>query len=156
LWHISGLGDLGRDLICEKDDEALLVQCKNWSHFRTIYEKHIFQFFGTVFQYRESNPNRKVRALFYTATEVSDLARRFSAQLGIELHEKVKLERCYPCIKCNVSWKDGERIYHLPFDQQYDRTKIDSKRGEFYCTTVREAEERGFRRAFRYRGFGES
>jgi DUF2075 family protein len=148
----KGFEDLGRDLICKKDGEFLIIQCKNWSQFRTIYEKHIFQFFGTVFQYRDANPHHTVRALFYTATELSDLARRFSSQLEIELYENFKLDQNYPCIKCNVSWKDGTKIYHLPFDQQYDRTTIDSKRGEFYCATVKEAEEQGFRRAFRYRG----
>lgn len=147
-----GFEDLGRDLICEKEGQFLIIQCKNWSQFRTIYEKHIFQFFGTVFQYRDENPDRAVRALFYTATELSGLARRFSCQLGIELYENFKLDESYPCIKCNVSWKDGTKIYHLPFDQQYDRTKIESKRAEFYCGTVKEAEERGFRRAYRYAG----
>jgi hypothetical protein len=148
----KGFEDLGRDLICKKDGQDLIIQCKNWSQFHTIYEKHVFQFFGTVFQYRDENPNRTVRGLFYTATELSGLARRFSCQLGIELFENFKLDRNYPCIKCNVSWKDGTRIYHLPFDQQYDRTKIDRKRGEFYSATVKEAEEQGFRRAFKYRG----
>jgi hypothetical protein len=43
------------------------------------------------------------------------------------------------------------QIYHLPFDQQYDTTKVTKPRGEFYCATVQEAEDAGFRRAFRYR-----
>ena len=43
------------------------------------------------------------------------------------------------------------KIYHLPFDQKYDVTKID-KKGEFYAMTVREAEEAGFRRSFRWYG----
>jgi hypothetical protein len=98
--------------------------------------------------------NNVVRALFYTSTNMSDLARRFSQQLGIELYENVKLQP-YPCIKCNVSYRGDERIYHLPFDQQYDRTTIDAKRGEFYCAMVAEAESGGFRRAFRYMGFME-
>jgi hypothetical protein len=45
-----------------------------------------------------------------------------------------------------------EKIYHLPFDQQYDRTKIIKSKGEFYAKTVIEAELRGFRRAHRWRG----
>src|SRR3989344_3487518 len=45
----KGFEDLGRDLICQKGDDFIVIQCKNWSQFRTIYEKHIFQFFGTVF-----------------------------------------------------------------------------------------------------------
>jgi hypothetical protein len=40
--------------------------------------------------------------------------------------------------------------YHLPFDQQYDRTKIIPALDECYVRTVAEAEERGFRRAFRH------
>ncbi|MFA6944293.1 MAG: hypothetical protein WC220_00200, partial [Pedobacter sp.] len=56
----------------------------------------------------------------------------------------------YPVIKCNIA-SDGEKIYHLPFDQQYDKTLIKNN-GEFYAATVREAENKGFRRAFRWRG----
>jgi hypothetical protein len=44
-----------------------------------------------------------------------------------------------------------ERIYHLPFDQQYDTTLIEPTRGERYVATVAEAEELGFRRAWRWR-----
>lgn len=148
----KGYEDLGRDLICQKGNDFIVIQCKNWSQFKTIYEKHIFQFFGTVFQYRDSYPERNIKAIFYTATQVSELARRFADELGIELKENFKLDQSYPCIKCNISRATGERIYHLPFDQQYDKTKIEKKRGEFYCTTVKEAEEAEFRRAFKWRG----
>ena len=60
----------------------------------------------------------------------------------------------YPCIKCNIS-ADGTKIYHLPFDQQYDNVKIETHKGEFYCATVKEAEDAGFRRAFRHK-FGKA
>ncbi len=146
-----GYEDLGRDLICKNGNEFIVIQCKNWAEFRTIYEKHIFQFFGTVFQYKDENKDKKVRAIFYTSTNLSDLARRFSQELKIELKENFKFDKQYPSIKCNVSMIDGTKIYHLPFDQQYDTTKIEAKRGEFYCKTVEEAEEAGFRRAFRHR-----
>ena len=150
IFH--GYEDLGRDLICTNKNEIIVIQCKNWSQFKTIYEKHIFQFFGTVFQYRDQNPRKKVRAIFYTTTELSDLARRFARELNIELEEKSKMPRSYPCIKCNISLIDGTKIYHLPFDQQYDNTKIEADRGEFYSETVGEAEKSGFRRAYRWRG----
>ena len=52
--------------------------------------------------------------------------------------------------QCNIG-KQGEKIYHLPFDQQYDKILID-KQGEFFAHTVKEAEEKGFRRAFRWSG----
>jgi DUF2075 family protein len=147
----KGFEDLGRDLICQKGKDFIVIQCKNWARFRTIYEKHIFQFFGTVFQYKDENPDRKIRAIFYTSTELSELARRFANELGIELKEKFKFDKDYPCIKCHTSKDDGTKIYHLPFDQQYDKTKLEKKYGEFYCKTVKEAEDAGFRRAFRYR-----
>ena len=49
-------------------------------------------------------------------------------------------------IKCNVN-DNGEKIYHLPFDPYYDKVKIKTERGEFYAHTVKEATEKGFRRA---------
>lgn len=148
----KGLEDLGRDIIARKGKEIIVIQCKNWSKFRTIYEKHIFQFFGTVFQYKDENKDRNIKAIFYTTTKLSDLARRFANELNIGLKEEFKMSNGYPCIKCNISKVDGTKIYHLPFDQQYDNVKIEPETGEFYCKTVKEAEEKGFRRAFRYKG----
>ena len=141
--------DMGRDLICKNDNETLIIQCKNWSQFRTIYEKHIFQLFGTVFEYKEAHPKENVKAIFYTSTQLSPLASKIATTLGIELFENKKFDKNYPCIKCNISTLSNEKIYHLPFDQKYDETKIDRK-GEKYCSTVKEAEALGFRRAFRW------
>ena len=148
----EGYEDLGRDLICSKDNEVIVIQCKYWSQFKTIFEKHIFQFFGTVFQYRDQNRNKKVSAIFYTSTALSELARHFAKELKIDLKENFKMKTDYPCIKCNISQVDGAKIYHLPFDQQYDNVKIELNKGEFYCATVQEAEEKGFRRAYRWHG----
>lgn len=54
---------------------------------------------------------------------------------------------------CQVNKKrTGEKIYHLPMDQQYDRTIIEKDRNEHYVKTVAEAEKAGFRRAWRWRG----
>ena len=148
----KGFEDLGRDLICKKGNDFVVIQCKNWAKFRTIYERHIFQFFGTVFKYKDDYPDRNVKAVFYATTTLSNLARRFGKELGINLVENHKFDMDYPCIKCNVSRIDGSRIYHLPFDQQYDTTKVEKERGEFYCKTVKQAEDAGFRKAFRYSG----
>lgn len=144
----KGFEDLGRDLIAKKEKEVVVIQCKNWSQFKTIYENHIFQFFGTVYKYKLDYPQAKVKAAFYTSTQLSDIARGFSKDLGIELVENFKLKR-YPCIKCNVG-NNGERIYHLPMDQQYDTVVIEPKKDEFYAMTVEEAEKKGFRRAFKW------
>lgn len=50
----------------------------------------------------------------------------------------------------NVARASGERIYHLPFDQQYDTTVVEPDRGECFVATVAEAEQLGFRRAWRW------
>ncbi len=147
----KGYEDLGRDLICRKGKQVVIVQCKNWSKFKTVFENHIFQFFGTVFYFRDQNRDRDVSAAFYCTTSVSDFARRFASELGVKLFENHVFDRSYPCIKCNIS-SGGEKIYHLPFDQQYDNVKIEVHKGEFYCKTVQEAEKAGFRRAFRWAG----
>lgn len=146
----EGFADLGRDLLCHKDTTTLIVQCKNWSKSKKIYEKHIFQLFGTKYEYECNNPFEKVRGVFYTSTTLSDLARSFARSFNIELHEKFELQQ-FPIIKCNIG-REGERIYHLPFDQQYYNTKLKAKDGDFYCMTVAEAEAKGFRRAYRWRG----
>lgn len=67
-------------------------------------------------------------------------------RLGVPV-KYIPLDLGYPMIKCNVN--QGNKIYHLPFDQQYDRVKIQHD-GEFYVKTVGEAERKGFRRAKRY------
>lgn len=146
----KGFEDLGRDVIATKGNKVVVIQCKNWSKFKTIYENHIFQFFGTVFQYKDENKDKKVEAVFYATTKLSDLARRFAQELGMTLKEEFKMDNGYPCIKCNISRVDGTKIYHLPFDQMYDKVKIEPEKGEFYCATVTEAEKAGFRRAYRH------
>lgn len=148
----EGKKDLGRDLIATKGNEIVVIQCKNWSKFKNIFENAIFQFFGTVFQYKHSNKGKKVVGAFYTTTSLSDIARNFAEELHIKLEENFKMDKSYPCIKCNISGSAKMRIYHLPFDQQYDNVVIEPHKGEFYCATTVEAEKMGFRRAWRWSG----
>jgi|SRR3989344_1583838 len=148
---IAGLEDIGRDLIATKGNEIRVIQCKNWSQHKTIHEKHIFQLFGTVTAFKIDNSKKKVIGEFYTSTKLSDRARQFAKLLAIEVKESFPFQQ-YPVIKCNVARKDGTKIYHLPFDQQYDKTLVEEERLEKYAATVAEAEELGFRRAFRWRG----
>ena len=61
----------------------------------------------------------------------------------------------YPRIKCNVgrdSYGFKTKIYHLPFDQQYDNVIIEPQKGECFAFTVEEAENKGFRRAYTWHG----
>lgn len=148
---VEGLADMGRDLIATKGRYVEVVQCKNWSQAKTIHEKHICQLLGTVTAYKVDHPEAEAKGKFVTSTKLSDRAKRFADILGIEYMENFPLQP-YPSIKCNVSRRDGTRIYHLPFDQQYDRTLIEEERSEAYVVTVQEAESLGFRRAFRWKG----
>lgn len=157
-WEVQYFGmerkleDLGRDLIAKKKNEHLVIQCKYWSKDKTIHEKHIAQLFGTSIMYGlETSEFIQVTPVFITNTIISEQAKKFAKKLGVQIIENHALEE-FPRIKCNVNRDEygyESRIYHLPFDQQYDRTKI-NKKTEFYAFTVDEAVNAGFRRAFKY------
>ena len=146
---IENLEDMGRDLIAIKGGKTLIVQCKNWSQEKTIHEKHVFQLYGTLVLYKLDNPMFEAKGIFVTTTKLSEKARAVAKELDIEIVEQLPLGD-FPRIKCNVNRTTGEKIYHLPFDQQYDNTVINDKDGEFYAFTVKEAEDNGFRRAWRH------
>jgi len=148
---IEGFEDLGRDLVCTKDSTVEIVQCKYWAKDKLIHERHVFQLFGTVTAYRIDHHDETVTGTLATSTRLSEKARRFAEALSVKVKEDAPI-KAYPCVKCNVSYRDGAKIYHLPFDQQYDRTTIEKERLERYVSTVAEAEALGFRRAFRWRG----
>ena len=147
---LQGLHDLGRDIIAEKNNHILVIQCKYWRKERIILPKDILYFYGTIAYEKYHNPNKKVEGIFATTTTLSDEAKEIANILNITIREKMNFDRHYPCIKCNKNKSTGEKIYHLPFDQQYDRIKIDIKNGECYVATVKEAEKLGFRKAMKH------
>jgi hypothetical protein len=151
---IEGFEDLGRDLICTKDNEIHIVQTKNWSKFKIIREKYLYQHFATTMHYKlENKLSKKIKVVpvFYSTIDYSDMAIKVAEALDIKIKVE-KMSRNYPMIKCNINPATKEKIYHLPFDQQYDKIIIGNNSGEFYAKTVKEATSKGFRRAFRYRG----
>jgi len=167
---VDGFADLGRDVIAKKKNEVCIIQCKYWAQYKEIHEKHIFQLFGTTMEYWIKNFNTgkkpktfvefakflnedKLRPIFFTSTTLSSKAKEMASALSIEVVENSPIDD-FPRIKCNISGRDGEKIYHLPFDQQYDKTIIGKHKGEFHAFTVKEAEDAGFRRAFRHRYLG--
>lgn len=153
---LLGLEDLGIDLVCTKSNEVRIVQCKRLSKTKGIpvRENVIAQVYGAAKYYTmEHSLLTDTVPVLYTSFECSDTARTFAKFLGVKVFENVPFQP-YPCIKCNISQMNGERIYHLPFDQQYDSTVIGDMDGEFYAMTVAEAEKAGFRRAYRWKGNG--
>lgn len=146
---LNGVADLGRDLYAFKDSEVIIIQCKRWSAQKLIHEKHVYQLFGTVTDYCIENPLFNTHGLLIATCNLSDKAREVAGRIGIEFEENVSFPE-YPMVKCNINRATGEKIYHLPFDQQYDKVQIEYDKGEFYAWTVSEAERKGFRRAFRH------
>ncbi len=144
----NGLDDLGRDLIAKRGNKTLIIQCKYWSQYKVIHEKHINQLYGTTVSYCIENnlPQNSVVPIFITNTKLSEKAKLFAERLNILYKEDFPISD-FPRIKCNI--KNGNYIYHLPMDQQYDKVKID-KPGEFFAFTVEQAEKAGFRRAYRW------
>lgn len=151
---IEGFDDLGRDLICSKDDKIEIVQTKNWAKHKTIREKYIYQHFATTVHYKlqnKINKNIDVKSKFISTIDCSEMAKEVCKALDID-YEIIPFSKEYPMIKCNINPSTKEKIYHLPFDQQYDKIIIGDVPGEKYLSKIYEAEAEGFRRAFRYKG----
>lgn len=150
--------DLGRDIIAHKEpdlfnscnSETLIVQCKCWQKERVIRENVIMQLFGSTVAYKISSGNVNSKSIIPVLmipsfSTLSPTALAFTKVLKIRVDVVDFME--FPRIKCNIN--SGNKIYHLPFDQQYDRTQIKNP-GETYAYTVAEAEKLGFRRANRH------
>jgi Holliday junction resolvase len=154
-WHVERhgiekrLNDMGRDIIATKGDTVHIIQCKLWSNDKLIHEKHIAQLYGSTIEYMISIETtlfkQKIVPVFITNIDLSETAQKFAKRLNV-LICKWQLQD-YPRIKCNIN--NGEKIYHLPFDQQYDRTQIKNN-GESYEFSVKEAVSKGFKRAKRH------
>lgn len=146
---IHKLADLGRDVVAEKGDTIHIIQCKRYSADKLIHENTICQLYGTTIEYElgsEGLFTKKITPVLYSTADLSPMAEKFAERLGVKFH-KVPMGK-YPQIKCNIG-QGGEKIYHLPFDQQYYNAIID-KQGEFYAWDVKGAEAAGFRRAKKY------
>ena len=159
--------DMGRDLICIKGSQIEIIQCKYWSTIKgiPIRENHITQLYGTTIKYflDHVKTNKKIQLdlfpglmkssniipVLVTTADLSKTAEEFARVLGIRV-DKISMTNSYPCIKCNVNFQSGEKIYHLPFDQQYDKVMIDISKGERWVKSIKEAEDFGFRRAWRW------
>jgi hypothetical protein len=167
---IDGFDDLGRDIIAKREGQTCIIQCKHWAQYKELHEKHIFQLFGTTMEYWIRNfgshksqnsfkefvnylNESKLKSIFICSTSLSDKAKEMADVLNVKIIENLPRGN-FPRIKCNTNYDEfgtKTKIYHLPMDQQYDRTIITKSKGEFCAYTVKEAEDAGFRRAFRHK-----
>lgn len=156
-WHViyhgakKGKEDEGIDLICIKEDRVRLVQCKYWSQNKTLFENSIFQLYGTWQLRVKKNEfgSKRIDAYIITSTTLGKVAKNSAETLGVKFTENFALNKNYPQIKCTTT-KDGEKIYHLPTDQQYDNIGINKDSRRFYVRTVADAVAKGHRRAYRH------
>lgn len=150
--------DLGRDIIAtkysieKKEYITYIIQCKYWGKDKTIHENVIMQLYGTLVLYKIEHQSKSLFSnniqgvlMIPKFSVISPLAQKFAEQLNLIIWRADMID--FPRIKCNIN--AGEKIYHLPFDQQYDRTQIVNK-GECYAYRASDAERMGFRRAKRY------
>ena len=153
---VSGVHDLGRDIIATRwsvnGSITYVIQCKRYSVNSDVWvvrENTVCQTYGTSIEYELSHPYlfNKIIPVIVTTKELTETAKRFADRLGVEVWV-IPMGK-YPMIKCNINQKTGEKIYHLPFDQQYETTQI-NQNGECYAFTVKEAVGKGFRRAMKH------
>lgn len=145
----QGKNDMGRDLIAIKKGVSLVIQCKRWSKEKTIHEKHIFQLHGSTAVLSAQNPGNTYKAVFITTATLSETAKKCAEICNVTVVERLPMAD-YPMIKCNFN-KDGEKIYHLPFDPQYDKIVISKNKKSCYVWTTKEAEDLGFRHTYHWR-----
>jgi len=147
---VSGVEDRGIDLVAKKEGVIVVIQCKRYSlaASKFVRENTVAQLYGATAVYSMENGDCEVTPIIYTSSTLSDEAKRFAEYLSIQVKDNFPLDD-YPIIKCNIA-KGGEKIYHLPFDQQYDRVRITSNKGDCYVHTVVEAEHKGFRHAHKW------
>lgn len=161
---LSGLNDLGRDLIAIKGNEHLIIQAKCWSRHKRIHVKHVYQLHASYLHYRyqlrqslkksvgkqkarELMRTYNIRAVICASTDLSPEAQDVVNYLNVIEFRKEELDKTYPMIKCNIGRENRNKIYHLPFDSQYDSIIIGNVDGEKYVHTTSEAEALGFRRS---------
>lgn len=145
------LEDKGRDIIAihRESGKVLIVQCKNWKS--EVRENIIFQLFGSYAQWLFENGRKlydpDVEPWMYVTGTVSPVAQDCAKMLKIQIRHLPMGP--FPPIKCNVNKNTGDKIYHLPFDRQYDLVKINAK-GKGYKFDIAEAIKEGFRRAYNH------
>ena len=136
----QGNKDMGRDLICQKGHNTMIVQCKYHDSAKgTESVKCIYQLFGTCREYSLDHPDQIVIGALYTTGKVAITAQSSAAKLGILFKAEHTL-KIFPRIRC----LHNKRIYYLPTDKDYDMIETNLAAGDCYCKTIDEAERKGF------------
>ena len=148
---INKFRDQGIDLyaIQKKTKTVYVIQCKRWNKNTSVGDGTIRNLHGSMGIAQKKFPKKKIIGILYTTTSVTTEAKKTASLLNIQIYDNFPIKD-YPMIKCNFS-ENGEKIYHLPFDQMYDKTFITLKKGDLYVSTAEEAESLGFRHAHKWK-----
>lgn len=92
----EGFSDGGIDLIAYKDNDVLLIQCKNWEHTQ-VKQEHLRIFLGDCAAYIEQNQKflskKNIKRIFITSYEGFDYGvQKFITRSNIE-HKIVPYKR---------------------------------------------------------------
>lgn len=91
--EIKGFNDEGIDLICtKKNEDVMLVQCKNWAEDKIIHENYVFAVYGAGNYYKLKEGLDDVRIVFYATCRMSNQAKIIARQLGVEVHDEYKMK----------------------------------------------------------------
>ncbi len=92
-----GKKDKGIDLIATKENELILIQCKNWEN-STVKQKDIRNFLGDCFTFIENNPHLKIKDIkrvFVTSNKEAD----YGVKKFIEENHKLVKYKIIPYIQ---------------------------------------------------------
>jgi len=136
-----GMQDDGIDLIIKDKKTHILIQCKNYKEKGQIHSNTVSQLVGDSATYALEHPDIEVHRMLVTSHDnLDDRAREYLKLHNIE-HFVKQYSVEYPLIKC----KKESMIYHLPCNANYDRIKINIKKGDMYLESAQEAIDKGFR-----------
>lgn len=132
----------GIDLICKKNNEVRLIQCKRCKN--SVGAEYIKRFNYAVEYFKSCRSEyHQVKPFFYSTSGYTAEAYAISKIYGIKIcYEKFDSIREYPPVKCINS--HGVKIYFLPFDKNFDKVPSNFDILMCYKFTVADAERAGY------------
>lgn len=137
---VEGNFDGGIDLICYKNNECCVIQCKRWKN--AVGVEYIEKFKNAVERFQRYNFKfGEVTGVFQTTSDYTDDAYSYAEKYEIDCYiNEFKSIKEYPPVKCLV--RNGEKVYYLPFDKEFDRISVEN--GCAYKFKVADAEKAGY------------
>ena len=129
----NGVHDDGIDLICRKDDWAILVRCKEQGTNAIL----IHYLAARALRFKMDNPGLKVGALYVTSQILCHNTRKIAAQFSIAVKDNMPF-RNFPYVKCKVL-ADGRKVFCTPNDAAYLTMSCDT-----FCDNENDAIQQGF------------